>query len=81
MFDFAVETLKTNLMFYSFLFPQHLRGTGVSFLLLFLRIFFGVLFMIHGLSKMMDFSALSNEYPSVLGLGSYATLMVTIFLS
>ena len=32
-----------------------------------------------GRFHMMDFSALSNEYPSVLGLGSYATLMITIF--
>jgi len=37
------------------------------------------LFFIHGLGKMMNFSELSVTYPSVLGLGSYMTLMITIF--
>lgn len=66
-------------MFYNFLFPQHFRGKGVSFFILVLRVFFGVLFFLHGLDKMMNFSALSETYPSVLGFGSYMTLMVTIF--
>ena len=66
-------------MFYNFLFPQHFRGNGVSVFILVLRIFFGVLFFIHGLGKMMNFSELSVTYPSVLGLGSYMTLMITIF--
>lgn len=66
-------------MFYNFLFPQHFRGKGVSLLILILRLFFGVLFFIHGLGKMMNFSELSMTYPSVLGLGSYMTLMITIF--
>ena len=66
-------------MFYNFLFPQYFRGKGVSFLLLFVRLFFGALFFMHGLDKMTNFNALSETYPSVLGLGSYTTLMVTIF--
>ena len=66
-------------MFYNFLFPQHFRGKGVSFFILVLRVFFGVMFFIHGLDKMMNFSALSESYPNVLGLGSYMTLMVTVF--
>ena len=66
-------------MFYSFLFPQHFRGKGVSFILLLIRVFFGILFFIHGLDKMMNFSELSLSYPSIMGLGSYMTLMVTIF--
>ena len=66
-------------MFYNFLFPQHFRGKGVSAFILVLRLFFGVLFFIHGLGKMMNFSELSMTYPSVLGLGSYMTLMITIF--
>ena len=66
-------------MFYNFLFPQHFRGKGVSVFILVLRIFFGVLFFIHGLGKMMNFSELSMTYPSVFGLGSYMTLMVAIF--
>ena len=66
-------------MFYYFLFPQHFRGKGVSLLLLVVRVFFGVLFFTHGLEKMMNFQQLSDSYPSVLGFGSYMTLMVTIF--
>ena len=33
----------------------------------------------HGLDKLSNFNALSLTYPSVLGLGSYTTLMITIF--
>ena len=66
-------------MFYNFLFPQYLRGRAVSFLLLFLRLFFGALFFMHGLDKLTNFNALSETYPSVMGLGSYTTLMITIF--
>ena len=66
-------------MFYNFLFPQYLRGKGVSILLLFVRIFFGALFLMHGLDKMSNFNELSLTYPSVFGFGSYMTLMVAIF--
>lgn len=66
-------------MFYNFLFPHRFRGRGVSFLILCLRIFFGVLFFMHGLDKMMNFNVLSETFPSVLGFGSYMTLMVSIF--
>lgn len=66
-------------MFYNFLFPQYLRGTGASLLLLIVRVFFGVLFFVHGLDKMMNFQYLSDTYPSVFGFGSYMTLMITIF--
>ena len=66
-------------MFYNFLFPQHFRGKGVSAFILILRIFFGVMFFIHGIGKMMNFSELSQTYPSVFGLGSYMTLMLAIF--
>ena len=38
-------------MFYNFLFPQTFRGKGVSFLILCIRLFFGVLFFMHGLDK------------------------------
>ena len=66
-------------MIYNYLFPQYLRGKGVSLLILVVRIVFGVLFFTHGLDKMMNFSQLSVTYPSVFGLGSYATLMLAIF--
>ena len=66
-------------MFYDFLFPQYFRGRGVSFLILFIRLFFGALFFLNGLDKMMDFEQLSSTFPSVLGLGSYMSLMLAIF--
>ena len=66
-------------MFYNFLFPQYFRGKGVSFLILFLRLFFGIMFFVHGLDKMMNFEALSLTYPDILGFGSYMSLMLTIF--
>lgn len=66
-------------MFYNFLFPKSFRGKGVSLLILLMRIFFGVLFFTHGLDKLMNFNELSYTYPDVLGLGSYMTLMITIF--
>ena len=66
-------------MFYNFLFPQYFRGKGVSIVLLLIRLFFGALFFLHGLDKLTNFNELSQNYPSVLGFGSYMTLMVSIF--
>lgn len=66
-------------MLYNLIFPQYCRERLVSLLILAVRIFFGVLFFLHGLDKMMNFSVLSDTYPSVFGLGSYMTLMLAIF--
>lgn len=66
-------------MFYNFLFPQYCRERIVSIVLLAVRVFFGVLFFMHGLDKMMNFSALSETFPDVLGFGSYMSLMVAVF--
>jgi putative oxidoreductase len=66
-------------MFYNFLFPQTFRGKGVSLLILGLRIFFGVMFFTHAIDKMQNFESLSYTFPSVLGFGSYMSLMLSIF--
>ena len=66
-------------MFYNFLFPQGFRGKGVSVLIMALRMFFGVLFFVHGMDKMMNFEQLSRSFPSVFGFGSYMSLMLAIF--
>lgn len=66
-------------MFYNFLFPQSFRGKGVSFLILCLRVFFGVLFFTHGIDKMANFNELSETFPNILGFGSYMSLMLSIF--
>ena len=73
------QIFKRTAMFYNFLFPQSFRGKGVSLLILLIRVVFGVLFMIHGIDKMVNFNTLVEGYPSVLGFGSYMTLMVSIF--
>lgn len=66
-------------MLYNFLFPQAFRGKGVSVLILAVRVFFGVLFFVHGVSKMSHFNELVAGFPDVLGFGSYMSLMVAIF--
>ena len=66
-------------MFYNFLFPQTFRGKGVSFLILCIRLFFGVLFFMHGLDKMTNFDQLSLTFPNIFGFGSYMSLMLSIF--
>ena len=66
-------------MFYNFLFPHSFRGKGVSVLIMALRIFFGVLFFVHGIEKMMNFEQLSRTFPSVLEFGSYMSLMLAVF--
>ena len=66
-------------MLYNFIFPQYCREKLVSFLILAVRLFFGVLFFVHGLDKLMNFSVLSETYPSFFGLGSYMTLMLAVF--
>jgi putative oxidoreductase len=67
-------------MFYDFLFPQYCRGKGISVLILFIRIFFGVLLMLHGLDKMVHFQELSTTFPSIFGFGSYMSLMLIVFI-
>lgn len=66
-------------MLYNFIFPQYCREKLISLLILAVRIFFGVLFFVHGLDKMINFSSLSETFPSVLGLGSYMSLMLSVF--
>ena len=66
-------------MIYNFLFPQYCRDRIISVVLLAVRVFFGVLFFMHGVDKMMNFSSLSESFPSVLGFGSYMSLMVAVF--
>lgn len=66
-------------MLYNLIFPQYCREKLISLLILAVRLVFGVLFFIHGIDKLMNFSALSETYPSVLGLGSYTTLMLAVF--
>ena len=66
-------------MLYNFLFPQYCRDKVISVLLFLFRLFFGILFFMHGLDKLTNFDQLSSTYPSVFGFGSYMTLILSVF--
>lgn len=64
---------------YKFLFPQHAEGTAFSLFLLALRIFFGLLLLLHGMDKWSNFSSLSATFPDPLGIGTPFSLCLVIF--
>ena len=66
-------------MLYQFLFPDHFRCKKTSVLILALRFFVGVMILLHGLEKLMNFEALSFTFPNIFGFGSYTSLMIVIF--
>ena len=66
-------------MLYNFLFPKCCRDKVSSVLLFLIRLFFGILFFMHGLDKLTNFDQLSSTYPSVFGFGSYMTLILSVF--
>lgn len=66
-------------MMLNFLFPQKTYTPGASWLLLAVRIIFGVLLMSHGIAKLLDFNALSVTFSDPLGVGSRVSLMLAIF--
>ncbi len=53
-----------------------LASRGQEFALLLLRVFFGIMMLMHGLDKAENFSALSTTFPNPLGLGSWFTLLL-----
>ena len=65
-------------MLQNFLFPAY-TNFGLSLLLLFSRIVFGAMFLTHGLQKLANFKALSDSFPSIMGLGSTISLSLAIF--
>ena len=75
----GTAVLKGFSMFYNFLFPRVFRDNGASVVILLFRVAFGILFLLHGVDKMSNFQLLVQGYPSVFGLGSYMTLLITIF--
>ena len=66
------------LVFYKFLFPMKMNDTVMSGLLLAFRVLFGVLLMMHGFQKLMNFDALSAAFPDPLGVGSQLSLILAI---
>ena len=66
-------------MLYHILFPRYSYSSSTSYILLFLRIVFGILFMIHGIDKFQNFAQLSNTFPDIIGIGSRMSLILVVF--
>ena len=62
-----------------FLFPQPTDSKGFSLLLLCLRIFFGLMLIMHGLEKLYNYTALCFVFPDPIGIGSEVSLIFAIF--
>lgn len=61
------------------LFPNPIESRRINFVLFALRLLFGILFMVHGLSKLNDFSQISSTFPDPLGIGNETSLILAIF--
>lgn len=59
-------------------FPSVFPDASVSRLLLTLRLFFGILFLMHGIDKLANFEVLSYSFPDPLGMGSHLSLVLVI---
>lgn len=66
-------------MIYNFLFPSKPVSNATSFLILTVRIIFGILFLLHGWQKLSMFDTLVTVFPDPLGVGSRISLMLAIF--
>lgn len=62
----------------NFFFPSVFPDASVSRLLLTLRLFFGFLFLMHGIDKLANFEVLSYSFPDPLGMGSHLSLVLVI---
>lgn len=65
--------------FLKILFPAPPTPMATSALILMSRLFFGMMFLNHGIEKMMAFEMLSTSFPDPLGIGSTLSLLGTIF--
>lgn len=68
-----------NLTVYKFLFPAKPDDPKISWCLLAVRIFFGLLLMNHGVQKWGNYHELSATFPDPIGLGSSISLILAIF--
>ena len=63
----------------NFLFPQPTDSKSFSLLLLCLRIFFGLMFLLHGLEKVYNYTELCYVFPDPMNIGSEISLLFVIF--
>ena len=66
-------------MIRSILFPHTSYTSSMSLVLLFLRLVFGVLFILHGIGKLENFATLADNFSMVMGMGSRISLILVIF--
>lgn len=66
-------------MMKKFLFPQPTESKSFSLLLLGLRLFFGLMFMLHGFEKLFNYTELCYVFPDPTGIGSEISLLFVIF--
>ncbi len=67
--------------FKTFLFPTYYDKSPVySVLLLVVRIFFGLLFLIHGYDKLMAHATLSSQFADPFGVGSILSFWMVAFV-
>lgn len=62
-----------------FLFPQPTEAKGFSLLLLAMRLLFGLLFLLHGLEKVYNYTELCYVFPDPMNVGSEISLLFVIF--
>ena len=63
----------------NFLFPKPPASKGYSFLLLALRVFFGLMLAMHGIDKLANYTELVYSFPDPFGFGSELSLLLAIF--
>lgn len=63
-----------------FLFPQPTDSKGFSLLLLCIRLFFGLMLMLHGLEKVYNYTELCFVFPDPMHIGSEISLLFAIFI-
>lgn len=61
------------------LFTTNFHGPTMSRLLLAMRLFFGVLFLLHGYEKIVNFETLSTLFPDPFGMGADTSLILVVF--
>jgi putative oxidoreductase len=62
-----------------FLFPRPTGSKSFSLLLLVFRLFFGIMFMFHGIDKLYNYTELCFTFPDPLNIGREISLLFVIF--
>lgn len=66
-------------MIRDFLFPRCAGSRGCSLLLLAMRLLFGLLLLLHGIAKLVNYVDLSPSFPDPLGIGGQLSMILVVF--